>query len=138
MHRRLATLLVLPVLAAVVAGCGGGPPDVADVRSCLKEIKDVDVQEPPKAKDKDIEDGVIGVRQGSSGEEDGALIAIGARTRTEKQARTFERDTQDAYRQITGEKGAIKSGRDGKYIWVVIAPDKGADDYEAALACVEA
>lgn len=125
--------LAVPLVAIFVAGGCGSASDGKDVKSvqkCLKGIKGLKVEMAP-SRDKDVKDGVIG----SSEDMTNFVFAVAAHAKTDKAVKDALK-TFDSAAKGGGDQVQVKSGTDGKYVWVVAAM-KGAKNFDPAMKCVK-
>jgi hypothetical protein len=134
------SLLVLAALsvAAFASGCGGAK-DVAEVKSCLKDLK-LNVDSAGKT-DKKVEEGVFATSDLTKGDAKDITIAVAARVKKDGTVKEFEKDNTAFADQLKkSERGKdlkVESGTEGRYVWVVMG-DASNDTYKKAKDCVEA
>lgn len=130
--------MVLAVCGAtmVAAGCGGGTKSIADVQSCLKGVKGLTVDKAP-ASDKGVDEGVFATTDLSKGAEGDFTMAMAAVVKADKDVKTFQDQSKEfAAADKSDKKFAVKTGVDGKYVWVV-GGASDSDTFKEARDCVE-
>lgn len=138
MRSPLLSAAVLLTTALVATGCGGSSPKtIADIEGCLKVAK-LKTERAAKG-DARVEEGVTGTADAE--EQKDFVLAIAARTKTQKDLDEFEKQTKEFTKQVESSDASkgkleIESGTEGKYVWVVAGGEKGAT-YDKAKACVQ-
>lgn len=139
----LAVLLVVVLGGSIVAGCGavGGTPDIDDVRDCLKRAK-LDVKGPQGADAARVTDGVSGTSglgEGFVDADQPLTIVVAANVTKDEYVDEFSKQSNAFRDKLSPEERAefqVRSGNDGKYVWVV-AGDETSKTFRAAQECVK-
>lgn len=140
----IASIVVVIAAAAFLTGCGGvggGPPEIKDVRSCLKDAK-LQVAGPQGADANRVEDGVSGTTGiGATGRDpnEPLTIVVAANVKQQSYVKEFTKEAADFKERLSADEQrdfTVRNGNDDTYVWVV-AGDEKSKVFRAAEKCVK-
>lgn len=134
MFRTFRVSAVLIVATVVFAGCAGGPPKIAEVRSCLEKVG-LEVNDPMKD-DKFVESGVFATTKVGDSKVPFAFAMAAVVPKKSAQEKFLTQSKE--YLQRTKSEGKLdfSSGIEGDYVWVA-GGEKGADTVNRVRKCVK-
>ncbi|MCW2960464.1 MAG: hypothetical protein JWM90_851, partial [Thermoleophilia bacterium] len=100
---RTATALTTIALAALLAtGCGGGPPEISKVESCLKGLK-LDVERSDTKEDPDVTEGLSARTKPTERE---FTIALAATAKSDAKVKSFTKRFRETVDQMDAQQEA--------------------------------